>query len=211
MTVAALLPALAAVLISTSGNALQEGSSLVVRGRVIGPDNSALAGQAVVLHKVAGATGTTVAESVTDADGRFELSTPALGDTTAIYFIAARYEGELYIGAPFREAEEEARNQVLQVGVAGTSATAMLEGSGALPQASGRPLTSRSWLLFAIPLLGVAAVAVYALLRRGRLPHDRVALIRLAELDERATSAPAGQRDALMSERARLLGELRRS
>jgi hypothetical protein len=184
-----------------------------VVGRIVGPDNAPLGGQSVVLHRVQAAAGATVSEAVTGADGNFQLAMPAGSDTSALFFVATRYAGELYIGAPFRAGERNPGGQFIQVGVPGTSATAMLEGGAtAMPQAIGRrPLSSRSWLLFVIPLVGVAAVAVYALIPRNRVAPERAMLIRVAELDERMDGAPTAHRSALLEERTRLMTQLRGS
>jgi hypothetical protein len=200
---------LAFICASTTTPAAAQQASASVSGRIIGPDESALSDQTVVLHRVQGAQGETVATAVTLEDGGFVLEFPLQADPAALYFVATRYEGELYIGAPFRAGEQDPAGQLIQVGVPGTSATAMLEGGGAMPQPIGRPATSRNWLLLVIPLMGVAAVALYALIPRSRVPPDRALLIRIAELDERMGSAPDAQRAALREERLRLAAQLR--
>lgn len=183
---------------------------MTIQGRVLGPDDAALAGQPVVLHRVQAAAGATIAEAVTTADGVFELRAPIESDTTAIYFVAARYEGELYIGAPFRAGQAEAENQVIQVGVAGTSANELLgAGRVAMPQPLGRAATNRTWLLLVIPLAGVAGVAIYAMIPRGRMPRNRALLIRIAELDERMDGAQAAEHESMLDERTRLVTQLR--
>lgn len=208
MTAGQTLILLAAACCALAQPVAAQDSLMTIRGRVLGPDNAALAGQPVVLHRVQSAAGATIAEAVTTADGVFELRAPVETDTTAIYFVAARYAGELYIGAPFRAGQ--AQDQVIQVGVAGTSANELIgNGTVAMPQPLGRAVTSRNWLLLLIPLAGVAAVAIYALIPRGRIPHNRALLIRIAELDEGMDSARAEQRAALLEERARLATQLR--
>jgi hypothetical protein len=184
---------------------------LVVRGRVIGPDNAGMSGQRVVLHRVDESGGFTIAEAISGEEGRFELSAPATTDTTGVYFVAARYDEELYIGPPFRPAEDAGGEQLIQVGVPAMSATAMMEGGGM--QGFGMPAQqqSRNWLLIIVPLLGVGAVIVYALASRNSIPRERRLLIRVAELDERMDSAPPGQRDSLLEERAQLMAQLRES
>lgn len=207
---AILLPALA-LIVSASGAAAQDAGGSVP-GRVLGPDNMPVASQAVVLHRVQGATGATVAETVTTEDGTFTLEVPADSDPAALYFVATRYAGELYIGAPFRAGEQDPAGQDIVVGVPGTSATAMLEGSGPPPpmaQPIGRPVTTRNWLLLVIPLVGVAAVAIYALVPRSRVPPDRALLIRIAELDERLANVPDTSRASMLEERSRLTQQLR--
>lgn len=181
-------------------------------GRVLGPDTMPLAGQDVVLHRVDEAGGSTIAEVVTDEAGRFAMSAAAGADTSAVYFVAARHDGELYIGPPFKPGAPGSMDQVIQVGVPGMSASAMLgqaQGGSVLPQTGGRPATSRTWLLLLVPLLGVAAVAVFMLIPRTSIPQQRRLLIRVAELDERATAAAPAERDELRTARAEIMARLR--
>jgi hypothetical protein len=204
------LSACAAVLLLTAaGSAPTAAQELVVTGQVIGPDGSGVSGQRVVLHRVDASGGATIAETLSAETGRFELRAPAVTDTAAVYFVASRYDGELYIGPPFRPGQGEAAEQVVHVGLPEMSATALMSGDqpGLMPM--GRPATSRNWLLLVIPLLGVAAVAVYALVPRGRIPHERSLVIRVAELDERMSTAPDAQRESLLAERQRLMAQLR--
>lgn len=204
------IPYLIALMCATlSSDVAAQAATGTVGGRILAPDNTPVGGQHVVLHRVQEASGTTVSEAVTAADGRFTLDVPPGTDTTAIYFVATRYEGELYIGAPFRAGEQNPAGEIIQVGVPGTSATALLGGGATMPQTMGRPATSRNWLLLVIPLVGVAAVAVYALIPRGRVPEDRALLIRVAELDERMSSVPDSERPSLLEERSRLTTRLR--
>jgi hypothetical protein len=184
--------------------------SVEVRGRVIGPDSEAVSDQRILLHRVGAGEAANVAETRTGAGGEFVLRAVAEQDTSVIFFAALMYEGELYMGPMFRAGGEVPGEQVIQVGIPGTSATAMLEGSGqagAIPM--GRPATNRNWLLLAIPLLGVAAVAVYALVPRSRIAADRALLISIAEIDERLMTAPPAQRELLAGERERLVTEYR--
>lgn len=203
------IPSLIALMCAGTVTVAAAQTAGTVAGRILGPDDTPLGGQDVVLHRVQEASGTTVAQTVTAADGRFTLDLPPGTDTTAIYFVATRYGGELYIGAPFRAGEQNPDGEIIQVGIPGTSATALLGGGTTMPQTAGRPATSRNWLLLVIPLLGVAAVAVYALIPRGRVPEDRALLIRIAELDERMTSVPDPERSSLVEERSRLTTRLR--
>ncbi|CAN5688342.1 hypothetical protein BH23GEM9_BH23GEM9_14260 [soil metagenome] len=181
---------------------------VTVRGRVIGPDGAPLAEQRVVLHRVDTQGGATIAEALSGADGGFELNAQVIPDTAAVYFVAARYDEELYIGPPFRPLDGSAMDQLIQVGIPAMSATSMLAGDE-LPRQVGRPATNRNWLLLLIPLLGVAAVAVYALLPRKSIPRDRTLLIRVAELDERMETAPPAQRTSLLEERQHIMNQLR--
>jgi hypothetical protein len=209
---AALAAALLFLLLATPGPVLAQVQEITVRGRVVGPDNAGLAGQRVVLHRVDESGGFTIAEAASGEDGRFELRSPPPTDTTGIYFVAARYDEELYIGPPFRPWEDAGAEQVIQVGVPAMSATAVMEqGGGAMGGMGmpGRPAQTRNWVLILVPLIGVAGVIVYALVSRNSIPQERRLLIRVAELDERMESAPAGQRESLREQRAELMAQLR--
>jgi hypothetical protein len=198
---------LTGILSSGAAHAQQD---LVVRGRVLGPDNTPLGEQRVVLHRVDAAGGATIAETVSAADGGYELRAPAVADdTTALLFVAARYDGELYIGPPFRAGDPLAAEQDIRVGVPELSATALLEQDGGLPMPARRTDEGRTWLLILIPLVGVLGALVYAIRPKASIAHDRALFIRIAELDERMDSAPDAQRDSMQAERQRLLAELR--
>lgn len=189
--------------------ALASAQDVTVRGRVLGPDNAPLADQRVVLHRVDGTGGATIAEAVSAADGGFELAATVPPDTGAVYFVAARYDEELYIGPPFRPDDGSATDQVIQVGVPAMSATSMLAETqeGFMPPPR-RPEPTRGWMLLAIPLLGVIGVAAYALIPRNSIPRDRQLLRQVAELDERLATAPDAQKVALLEERRQLVAQL---
>jgi hypothetical protein len=192
------------------GSIALHAQEITVRGRVIGPDNAPLADQRVVLHRVDASGGATIAETRSAEDGFFTLSATAEPDTSAVLFVAARYDDELYIGPPFRAGDMTAMDQQIQVGVPSMSATAMLEGGDALPMPRRRPPQGLpTWLLVVIPLLGVVGVAAWALLPRSHVPAERALLIRVAELDERMDSATDAQRAAMRDERRRLIAQLR--
>jgi hypothetical protein len=203
------LIALAIGLMSVADASAQEIPEITVRGRVLGPDSTPLAVGRVVLHRVDPTGGTTVAESPSDADGRFNLPAAATTDTSVVYFVAVSHQGELYIGRPFRPATEGTPEQVIQVGLPATSLTAMLR-EVEMPAASGdRSTPTTRALLLMLSLLGLTAAVLYLTLRRRRLAPSRALLIRIAEIDERLPAAPPGQRDALREERARLVEQLR--
>jgi hypothetical protein len=157
-------------------------------GRVVGPDGDPLAGQPVILHRVAAGSGATIAADTTDADGRFLLrfEAGATGDDAA-YFVAARWQGELYIGPPFRTPIDTTADYTMQVGVPGTSASQLLGSAQAPPRpvaVAPRAFPYRAWLLLIIPLLLAALIAGYLLTRgRGAVRRRRL-LLDVALLDE---------------------------
>lgn len=207
---------LAVLLLGANASVLAAQVTDTVRGRLIDQDGNALADQRVVLHRVVGSAGANIAETRSDSDGGFTIPVDSADNTEAVYFLAARWEGELYIGEAFR-APVGGAPHVLQVGVPGTSASALIEGTttgqmppaaapGAMPQAAGgRPATRTSWLLFAVPAIALLGVIVYFLLRgRAQVSERRRLLREIAELDLQHEGAPPeayrGRREALLAE-----------
>lgn len=190
----------------------------LVRGRVLGPDGTPLPDTRVVLHRVVGMGGATIAEAQSDAAGRFTIAADSAPDPAAVYFLAARYEGELYIGeafqAPFADVEH-----ILSVGVPGTSASALIgEGdAAALPQSApatrmpgSAPATRTRWLLFAIPAIMLLGVVAYFLLRsRASVPARRRLLADIAALDlAHADATDPEQLRAYHEQRAALITQV---
>jgi hypothetical protein len=199
------LLAVAAGILTASGAQAQE---LIIRGRVIGPDNAGVPEQRVVLHRVDESGGFTIAETVSGDGGAFELRAQATMDTTGVYFVAARYDDELYIGPPFRPGDPLAADQVIQVGIPSMSATAMM-GDAPIGPMPARQDTSRTWLLLIVPLVGILGVAAYALIPRKSIPEDRSLLIRVAEIDEEMETAAGVDLEELREERAEIMAQLR--
>jgi hypothetical protein len=204
---ALILLAVMAGTLAASGVNAQE---LVIRGRVVGPDNAGIAEQRVVLHRVDESGGFTIAETLSGEGGAFELRAAATTDTTGVYFVAARYDDELYIGPPFRPGDSMAADQVIQVGIPAMSATAMMNDSPLGPMPAQQD-TSRTWLLVIVPLVGVLGVAAYALIPRTSIPDDRALLIRVAEIDEEMETSSGDDLEELREERDDLMAQLRES
>lgn len=162
----------------------------VLAGRVTGPEGEPVAGQTVVLHRVSGGVGATVAEAITDAQGSFALRFDAPGlDGDAAYFVAARWQGELYLGPPFRTPIDSSAGYTLQVGVPGTSASVLLGTTPSTAAAATRSEPAeafpyRTWLLLIIPLLVMALAAGYLLTRGRGLVRRRKLLVEIARLDD---------------------------
>jgi len=187
------------------GQATQE-----VRGRVIDADGRPVAGQTVLLHRVVGQTGANLAQAHSDSTGRFVIAVDSAADPTAVYFLAARWQGELYIGDPF-QAPLAATERILQVGVPGTSASALLEGTapatptqGSVGAGSRAPLQP---LFYIVPIVILLGLVAYLVLRnRALVPERRQLLARVARLDlEREEGTDPGYDE----QRARLMRRLR--
>ncbi len=158
----------------------------VVRGVVSGPDGKALPAQTVVLHRVMGTTGVTVATGTSSADGTFRLDVPAAdASSDAVYFLAARFDNELYIGDAFRAPFDSVTIHAVQVGVAATSARNLVsdDAQAVMPPAPAAPDPTRR-LVWILPALAIAALIGMLTIGRTRVPDRRRALLALAELDE---------------------------
>ncbi|MEO5510842.1 MAG: hypothetical protein ABIV28_00280 [Longimicrobiales bacterium] len=175
-----------ATLLAGSAAPLLAQSDGIVRGIVRGPDGAALARQDVVLHRVTGSSGLTVATGTSAADGSFRLVVrDAAAAPDAVYFLAARYQNELYLGDAFKAPFDTTATHTVQVGVAETSARNLMGGgaSSALPAAPAPPDPSR-WLQWILPALALAALAIVTVASRARIPERRRLILTVARLDE---------------------------
>lgn len=167
----------------------------------------------VALHRVGGGAGASVAAATTDAEGRFRFSIEVAD--SAVYFVAMRHEGRLYIGPPARGGAEPVTGYMLRASPeteAGAVASA-LSGGGARPltgagqrpppaPASG-PGAGAAWLVL---LLAVVMAVVYLTTSPGyRRRRRRELVMELARLENRLaaagpeadTAADRQRRDAL--------------
>lgn len=211
------LVAVALLALARAGAAQTPGAPLA--GQVVDSAGKPVSGQHVTLHRVDRESGAMVDSAVTDAQGRFTVRLPAetAAADTALYFVATRWQGQLYIGTPFKR-PIPAGTYSVQVGVnpveMGSAAGA---GQGGTEQAQAPPppgpssSTAARWFLVAmLALVGLGAIG-YALVgsARERAAHRRrVLLARIAELDERAAAAPPDEADRLRDQRAELVSQL---
>jgi hypothetical protein len=183
-----------------------------VHGVVIGPDGKPLSGQAVVIHRVNGSSGITVATDTSDSAGNYEMEVrDAAAAPDAVYFLAARYKGELYIGDAFKVPFDTA-SRTVQVGTAATSARALIAGANAeqaLPPAEPPPPDPTRWLIWVLPILAIAALGVMMLAGGARMPARRRTLIEIAKLDEAHAADPAATQE-YRERRDRLVAQLGR-
>ncbi len=190
-------------------------------GQVVDSAGKPVPDQHVTLHRVDQSSGAMVDSAVSDAGGRFTMHLPPLaapGDTGGVYFAATRWQGQLYIGAPFKRAAIPTPPYLVTVGVnpvqmgpvgaEGGAGPAATEAQPPTPAASGN--TGRWFLAIVLGLVALGAVS-YALIggtRERSALRRRVLLARIAELDERAQSAPADEAARLREQRAELVSQL---
>lgn len=191
------------------------GQRVQVIGHVIDSAGKPVADQSVLLHRVTGMSGASIGQARTDSAGFFSIPVDSASNPQAVYFVATRWHDELYISDPF-QAPLGKGERVLQVGVPGTSASALLEGTspaqsaappGTAPAASTSPGGRGSWLFIFALVVVLLGIVLYLVLRnRGSVPERRRLLTRIAALDLEHAEAPD---QAYRAERAALLSRLR--
>ena len=201
------------------GAAAQAASTL--QGQVVDSAGKPVAGQRLTLHRVNQTGGALVDSATTDAQGRFRFRITAESDTSAVFFAATRWQGELYIGQPFKPPVPAGETYKVVVGVnpvhmgpatgGGVGGMASPQGgAGAAPVPASDSNAGR-WFLVVVLALVAAGAAGYGLLGSSRDRRDerrREILARIAELDERAQGAAREELAALERERAELLAQL---
>jgi hypothetical protein len=182
-----------------------QSNDVAVGGLAVDTAGRPVTGIDVVLHRYSMATGGALLGSVTtDSTGRFVLRATEALDTSAIYFAAARVEGELYIG-PFVRAPGDDAYEIVIGGE-----------PFALGDPSGVPLTddatvatpprARNWSAPLLPAAALLALAGWMLVHANRPLRRRRLLVRLATIDEEL--AEVGQDPQRGRERERLLDRL---
>ena len=155
-----------------------------IRGRVVDENNSPVPNIEVLLHRVTKDSGAGVATDTSDALGAFTLVAPPDNDTTALYFVAVREGGELFMGQmqrlPFPDTLEyiiEAGDDPVQMG----------------PPVALQPEEKRAGLYVIYGGVLVLAAVLFFVLRRRAPAHRRV-LVQLAQLEDDDQSAAVARR-----------------
>jgi hypothetical protein len=174
-----------------------------IEGRAIDPQGRPMADLEVLLHRVDAMGGSSLDATTTDSTGAFSVTADATVDTSAVYFAAARFDDQLYIG-PFLREPDGSTPYILVVGgepvsLGDPAAPTMLP-----PVSPGDGPRRR--LLVLLPLTGLLGVAAWALARGVRPDARRRAIMRIAVIDE--DLARDGADPQLESERDRLMERL---
>lgn len=166
-----------------------------------------LTGVPVALHRVGGGLGgATVASATTGDEGRFRFEIEAVD--SAVYFVAMRHDGLMYIGPMARGGVERVTDYVIQAAPeteAGAVASAL---SGVPPApmtapvgAPGRPGqtpdavgTGAAWL---VAILALVVAAIFLATAPGyRTRRRRELVIELARLENRLAAEPGSEAEA---------------
>ena len=152
-----------------------------IRGRALDDKNQPLGGLLVLLHRVTTAGGGTVDTDTTDATGAFQLIAPPETDSSAVFFVAANQNGEMYMGDMQRLPFPDTLEYVIAL-------------SEPVRIPDPVPPEDERAGLFVI-IAGAALVgAVLFFASRRRVPQHRRLLVELANLDDADTSAAAERR-----------------
>src|SRR5690606_22744759 len=188
------------------------GQEIGFQGRVIDPSGAPVAGIVVALHSVEGRDGALIAEATSGEDGTFSFNLTGVADS-AVFFAATRYQGELYVGAPFKLPGPPGAEYAIVVGAdpaqiagsLGASRPGMRAGGG---QVAVLPFIALLGAGGAVILLGLQA---FERLRAGSDPQREV-LLEIALLDERfagqEASLEAAAREAYLRRRQALRARL---
>ena len=216
--------AAAALLLLGGARAAAAQAASTLQGQVVDSAGKPVAGQRLTLHRVNQTGGALVDSATTDAQGRFRIRIAAEPDTSAVFFAATRWQGQLYIGQPFKPPAPAGETYKVVGGVnpvqmgpaTGGGAGGMAAAQGAEGGAGAAPVPASDsnagrWFLVVVLALVAAGAAGYGLLgssRDRRNARRREILARIAELDERAQGAAREELTALERERAELLAQL---
>lgn len=232
--------AIAACLAGPGGLAAQSSSAsaaapttVVLKGHVVDGAGKPVPHLLVTLHRVdAKGGGAAVAHDTTSADGAFQATLTTDGNQ-AVYFAAAHYKGQLYIGPPLESPLPPSESYVLTVGTPATSGNALIQAlnaatgggqGGATGVASEGPAAVAAqahkaavfWTGLIVMVLLALAATVYRRQQMGRVEPApaRAALMRLAAVEEHLAALDASETDARARAEATrngLLQELRSS
>lgn len=184
---------LALLVLLVSGEASAQNT---LRGRVIDGNNSPVPNIEVLLHRVTTSSGARVDTDTSDAMGAFTLTAPADGDTSAIYFVAIREGGELFMG----EMQRLPFPDTLEYIVEATDPVNLGAPSAPMPPA---PADRRAGLFVVFGGVLLLAGILFLVLRR-RPPEHRRLLVQLAQLPE------DDQSEAVARRRRQLYARLKR-
>lgn len=152
-----------------------------IRGRVHDEQNGPVPNIPVLLHRVTVGGGGTVDTDTSAADGTFTLVAPPETDSAAIFFVAVREGGELFMGEMMRLPFPDSLEYSIEAG----------DDPVRLPEPVA-PQDRRAGLFVIIAgALLVAGVLLFAF--RRRVPEHRRLLVELANLDDQDHS-PATER-----------------
>lgn len=167
-----------------------------LEGTVVNGAGEPLGRAVVVLHGLSPEGGAELARDTADATGRFTLDVPGMG--SALFFVATRIDGDLFVGPTFRDVVPDSYTLPAGAGVqpfplagASTGTPAM---GGTATRAAGQTDSSShgGWWVALIALVIAAVVALLGYRARRRPSHARQLMLDIARLDLEHGKASAG-------------------
>jgi hypothetical protein len=167
-----------------------------IRGRVVDENNNPVPNVEVLLHRVTRDSGAGVATDTSDARGAFTLVAPTDSDSSALYFVAVREGGELFMGEMQRMPFPDTLEYIIEAGDDPVR-------FGGEPPPPLQPEERRAGLYVIYGGVLLIAAVLFFVLRRRAPPHRR-ALVQLAQLEE------DDQSEAVARRRRQLYARLKR-
>jgi hypothetical protein len=154
-----------------------------VRGRVLDEAGGPVPNIQVLLHRVTTAAGgSTVDADTSDATGAFTLVAPAESDSAALFFVAVREAGELFMGEVMRLPFPDTLEYIIEAGDEPARAPEPIP-----------PQDRRAGIFVIVAGVVIVGGVLFFVLRR-RVPKHRRLLVELAQLDDKDTSAATQRR-----------------
>ena len=180
-----------------------------LRGRVSDAADNPIPGAVVLLHAVTEDAGRELDRDTADADGRFELSYEF--ESGALYFVATRVEGEIFMAEPFRDIPTGDVDLRAGAGVEPLRMGGAIDAPAAAAPAAAGPVRESEhggWWVAAIGAAIVGAVLWVVQRNRRRAPRARELMLEIARLDEARTSAAGPPDDVYRARRDDLRARL---
>ncbi|HEY0304243.1 MAG TPA: carboxypeptidase-like regulatory domain-containing protein [Longimicrobiales bacterium] len=186
-----------ALLIVAAG-ATEASAQNTIRGRVVDENQNPVTNIVVLLHRVTRAGGSGVAADTSDAQGAFVLTAPPDTDSTALYFVAVREGGELFMGEMQRMPFPDTLEYIIEAGDNPVNL-----GAPTQPVQPLQPEERRAGLYVIYGGILLIAAVLFFVLRRRAPVHRRV-LVQLAQLED------DDQSEAIARRRRQLYARLKR-
>ncbi len=172
------------------------------RGHVVDAQGQPVPSLTVSLHRVTKAGGAVTTQALSGRKGEFAFQIAKQNPADdAVFFVATRYLGQLYLGQPFRAPVPTSGDYTILAGPGGVTAAGVLQGT-VTPKVEKPPatLSTRSVVL----LLGITfgTLAMLAAAFAGKAPERarkqrRGVLLQLARLDAENASTPSPEADVV--------------
>lgn len=164
------------------------------RGRIIDAQGQPVPSLTVSLHRVTRNGGAVTTQALSGREGEFTFSIQTQStDSEAVFFVATRYLGQLYLGQPFRQLVPTTGDYTVLVGAGGVTASGFLNPAAA-PKVEQRPVTLSTQTVLLLLAITFGTLALVAAGLAGNAPQRarkrrRASLLQLARLEEKQSNS----------------------